>query len=142
MAWRDTQSNYDDIEWVNRALLAEELPAYLDFHERHLGHLPQNFVEQHGGAPLAEADARYGAINRIGFFSYAVLVNLVLLQRAANELPKEFRSAIEVYDHAGRFFLRAGAATDIGSGSHGTAVFSDHLTLRSGCIGSGSCPSA
>ncbi len=29
-----------------------------------------------------------------------------------------------------------------GSGSHGTAVFSDHLTLRSGCIGSGSCPSA
>jgi PAS domain S-box-containing protein len=34
------------------------------------------------------------------------------------------------------------ASNDFGSGSHGTAVFSDHLTLRSGCIGSGSCPSA
>jgi len=113
MAWRDTRSNYDDIEWGHMELLTKELPSYLEFHERHLGHLPQNFVEEGSGAALAEGDARYDAINRIGFFSYAVFVNLVLLEHTIRALPREFRSAIEVYDHAGRFFLRAGAATDI-----------------------------
>jgi len=36
-----------------------------------------------------------------------------LLAETVRNLPAKFGAAIEVYDHAGRLFLRAGAATDI-----------------------------
>jgi hypothetical protein len=112
MAWRDRRANFEHIEWDNMKLLESELSAYLEFHEQDLGHLPRNFVDG-SGASLLEKDPRFEAIDRIGFYSYAVCVNLVLLARTVRDLPAEFGAAIDVYDHAGRFFLRAGAATDI-----------------------------
>ena len=109
--WSDSEFNFDVIEWAAMAWLRSDIPNYLRFHEEGAGHLPQNFSFA-GAVGTGEEDSRSKALNRIGYSSYSVFVNLATVRRAVDELPEQFHELLAVYDHVSRVALRLGAAID------------------------------
>lgn len=106
-AWGTDSSFYDDVERDHLDWLKENLPNYLALHETYCGFLPENF---NGG--LSDADVRAGELRRLGFLNYSILINALLVQRAAKTAPS-LTSMLDVYGRTSAFFLRAGAVIDI-----------------------------
>jgi hypothetical protein len=108
MAGWGSDESYDDVEKDHLAFLRQGLPQYLAFHQAYRGFLPENFNDGN----LKPEDPRARALHRLGFLNYSVLVNALLVKRAA-ENAGGVSTMLDVYGRASAFFLRAGAVIDI-----------------------------
>jgi hypothetical protein len=104
-------TNYDAIEASELDWLKKDWPNYLAFHEAQAYHLPANFLDGTSREPLMDTDPRWNHLNRIGFLSYSIFVNLVLAKRITT-IASAPADVLEVYDRTSRHFLRIGAAID------------------------------
>lgn len=100
------EANYLD------GFLRPKLPNYLKFHNANYRHLPHNFESM--GMALKKGDHRYKAINKIGYLSYSVFINLLLASHVVDQVTKDPKDPLRAYDLLSGFFLRIGAAIDIG----------------------------
>ena len=114
-----TETTGDDaaLDYVERESLSgfirPHFTAYLDFHVANHRHLPDNFAAQDGSSLGAE-DSRRVWIDRVGFLSYSVFINLLLAWNTAHEdrqLPPN--DVLGAYDLLSRVYLRIGAALDL-----------------------------
>ncbi len=112
MTWGRDSEIYDDIERSNLPLIRARLERYLEFHTANRGHLPANFQDATSRRPLDSADPRVEAFNKIGYYNYSVLVDLILVYREYKAIPIRANDVLDVYWGVSRFFTRLGAAID------------------------------
>jgi hypothetical protein len=107
-SWGANDTFFDDVERDNLEFVQEALPNYLAMHKAYCGFLPENF----NGDELGAADARAMELHRLGFLNYSILINALLVQRAA-DAAGDLTGMLDVYGRTSAFFLRAGAVIDI-----------------------------
>jgi hypothetical protein len=114
--WISREDMLDVLERERQAWIEGRLPGYVRFHRLNAAHLPRNFRDRKTGAPLSQEDGRAALIDRVGYFNYAIFVNLALAERSAKNATTELKQLSDlwdVYESISGVFLRLGAAIDI-----------------------------